>query len=635
MRRRLRSKEKTAKSRHATFTRRSLMLSGGMTAIFGVLAGRLYQLQIAEGELYLNRAEDNRINQRLLAPLRARIVDRFGVPLASNRRNYRVLLVPERTQGGIAATLDTLGKVIPINDRTRAKVLKDAVVNRAFVPLVVAENLSWDDFARLNLDLPYLQGIQPDVGDTRDYPYTEELSHVLGYVAPVSPEDKTAEADAGSEDSLLEVPGVRIGKRGIEKTYDTAIRGHAGASRVEVNAYGRVIRELDRDDGTPGRDVYLTIDRELQSLIYDKLKDESAGAVVMDVQTGDILALVSTPGFDPNAFNVGLTPEQWTDLTDNDHKPLINKVLSGAYPPGSTFKMVTALAALEAGAITPETILNCSGIVRLGSHDFHCWRKGGHGAMNLRLGIKNSCDCYFYQVAMKLGIDGLQAGARRLGLGQPTGLEIPGERSGFIPDRFWKQATFKEPWQQGETLVAGIGQGYILATPLQLCVLAARIASGMQVSPRIVHSLGAQKLERQTPEPIGFAPEVLAAVREGMHAATNDPGGTGYPWRITQNQFAMAGKTGTAQVRVISKEERLTGVRTNESLPWTLRDHALFIAYAPVDKPRYACSVVIEHGAINAHPQVQVARDALLFAQQRDIVGRPTAYPLTSADAAL
>jgi penicillin-binding protein 2 len=255
--------------------------------------------------------------------------------------------------------------------------------------------------------------------------------------------------------------------------------------------------------------------------------------------------------------------------------------------------------------------------------------------MNLRLGIKNSCDCYFYQVAMKLGIDGLQAAARRLGLGQPTGIEIPGERSGFIPDRYWKQATFKEPWQPGETLVAGIGQGYILATPLQLCVLAARIASGMQVNPRIVHSLGTQKLERAAPEAIGFSPEALAAVREGLKAATTEPGGTGYPWRITDGQMAMAGKTGTAQVRVITKEERLHGVRSNESLPWTLRDHALFIAYAPIDKPRYACSVIIEHGAVNAHPQVQVARDALLLAQQRDILGRPPAYPVDSADAAL
>jgi penicillin-binding protein 2 len=607
-----------------------------MTAVFGVLAGRLYQLQIENGELYRDQAEDNRINQRLLAPLRGRILDRFGVALAGNRRNYRVLIVPEQTRGGVAVTLDALANVIPIDERTRAKVLKDAAANRSFVPLVVAENLSWEDFARLNLDLPYLPGVQPEVGDTRDYPFTEELSHVLGYVAPLSPDEKVAMAETEAvDDPLSDVPGLRVGKRGIERTYEAAIRGRAGASRVEVNAYGRVIRELDRHSGTPGTDVHLTIDRELQGLIHEKLKNESAACAVMDVDSGDVLALVSTPGFDPNAFNVGLTTQQWGDLTNNDYKPLINKVLSGAYPPGSTFKMVVALAALDAGVITPETTFSCSGVYRLGTHDFHCWKRGGHGTMNLRLGMKNSCDCYFYQVALKLGIDALQAGARRLGLGQATGIEIPGERSGFIPDRYWKQATFKEPWQIGETLVASIGQGYVLTTPLQLCTLSARIASGMQVSPRIVHSLGAQQMPRTAPEPVGFSAKALAAVREGMNAVTNEPGGTGYWWRILDKQYAMAGKTGTAQVRVITRQERITGVRTNESLPWALRDHSLFVGYAPVEKPRYACSVIIEHGAVAAHPNVQVARDALLFAQQRDILGRATAYPVKSADASL
>ena len=617
------------KGRYASFTRRSLLLSGGMTAVFGVLAGRLYQLQILDGDRYLTQAEDNRINLRLLAPQRGRILDRFGAALAGSRRNYRVMVVPEQTRGGVAATLDALAQVIPLDERVRLRVLKDAGSNKAFVPIVVAENLSWNEFARLNLDLPYLPGVQPDVGETRDYPYTDEFSHVLGYVAAVSPEDKKSEAD----DPLLDLPGFRIGKRGVEKTFDTQIRGHAGASRVEVNAYGRVIRELEREPGQPGGDAYLTIDRELQSFIHQRLKGESAGVVVMDVETGDVLALVSTPGFDANAFNVGVTPEQWSALTTDDHKPLINKVLAGFYPPGSTFKTVTALTALDAGVITPDTAFSCSGQYVLGSHAFHCWKKGGHGRVSLRQGLKASCDCYFYQVAMKLGIDALQAGARRLGLGALTGIEIPGERGGFIPDRYWKQATFNEPWQQGETLIAGIGQGYVLTTPLQLCVLAARLASGMQVSPRVVHSLGAERQPRSQAEPIGFSPEALATVREALNAAANEPGGTAYAWRIADPAFAMAGKTGTAQVRVITREERLTGVRRNESLPWKLRDHGLFIGYAPVDKPRYACAVVIEHGGLASHVSVQVARDALMLAQKRDILGRVPAYPLTSAEA--
>jgi penicillin-binding protein 2 len=624
--------DKKDKSRYATFTRRTLLMSGGMVGIFGVLAGRLYQLQVIDGESYLNQAEENRISERLLVPPRGRIFDRFGTALAANRRNYRVLIVPEQARDGVAATLDALARIIPLAERTKAKVLKDAATGRSFVPLLVTENLTWDDFARVNLNLPYLHGVQPDVGETRDYPYAEEASHILGYVGAVSPEDKAAAAKT-NPDPLLDVPGFRIGKRGVERTFDTDIRGKAGASRVEVNAYGRVIRELQREPGEPGKDVYLTIDRDLQNFMYEKLKNESAGAAVMDVQTGDLLALVSTPGYDTNAFNVGLTTEQWSALTGNDHKPLVNKALSGAYPPGSIFKTVTALAALDDGIVTPETLFQCTGIVTLGSHDFHCWKRGGHGPMNLRNAIKHSCDCYFYQVALKLGIDSLQASAKRLGLGQFTGIEIPGERSGFIPDRYWKQATFKEAWQQGESLVAGIGQGYILTTPLQLCMLCARLASGMQVSPRIVHSLGAQRQPRPEVEPVGFSPEALETVRDAMNAAANEPGGTAYAWRITDKTKAMAGKTGTAQVRVITRSERLTGVRRNESLPWTLRDHGLFIGYAPVDKPRYACAVVIEHGGVGAHPQVQVARDALAFAQTRDILGRPPSYPVNSAQA--
>lgn len=615
------------KQRHANFTRRSLMLSGGITAVFTLMAGRLYQLQVVDGDQYFAQAEENRISDRLLTPPRSRILDRFGVPLATSRRNYRVMVIPEQT-GNLSATLDALAKVIPVNDRVRARLLKDERPDKPFVPVLVSDNLSWDDFARLNLDLPYFRGVQPEVGEMRDYPYAEEFSHVLGYVALVSPEDKEKDT---STDPLLDVPGFRIGKRGIEKTFDTRIRGHAGTSRVEVNAYGRVIRELERKPGIPGQEVYLTLDKELQSFMFERLKDDSAGAAIMDVQTGDVLALVSTPGFDPNAFNRGLTSPEWAALTENDHKPLVNKVMAGIYPPGSTFKTVTALAALDAGAVTPDTIFHCSGQFSLGAHDFHCWRKQGHGWLDLRGGIKNSCDCYFYQAALKLGIDGLAAGAKRLGLGQPTGIEIPGERNGFIPDRFWKQATFHEPWQLGETVVAGIGQGYILATPLQLCVLAARIASGMQVVPRVVHSLGAQPLPRPAVEPIGFSPDALNLVRSAMSAVTNEPGGTAYPWRITDPMMAMAGKTGTAQVRVITNEEREHGVRSNESLPWNLRDHGIFMGFAPVDNPRYAIAVVIEHGGLNSHPQVQLARDVLTLAQTRDVLGRPTAYPLQAA----
>jgi penicillin-binding protein 2 len=615
------------KSRYATFTRRTLMMSGGMTAVLGLLGGRLYQLQIRDGALYRTASEDNRVNERLVAPPRGRIMDRFAVELANNRRNYRLLLVAEQAAGGAEGALDTIGHVIQLSDPQKKRVLHDLAINKKFVPVVVAENLSWDEFALVNQHLPYLPGVQPDVGETRAYPFGSELSHLIGYVAPVSQDDKKADDD----DPLLDVPGFRIGKRGIEKEFDSEVRGEAGASRVEVNAYGRVIRELSSEPAHPGNDIYLTIDRELQHFTDQRLGGESVACVVMDAQNGDILALSSTPGFDPNLFNVGITQDEWHSLTTDDHKPLLNKALSGVYPPGSTFKPAVALGAVDAGL--DKLTVFCTGAISFGNYEFHCWKKGGHGHVDLKRGIQASCDVFFYETARRLGIDKIEEAARKLGLGATTGVEIPGERSGVIPSRAWKLATFGVPWQQGETLNTGIGQGYVLVTPIQLCTQAARIASGKAVTPRVAHVVGHAIQPRPVPDPLLFSDKALAAVREGMNAVTNEPGGTAFAWRITQPGFEMAGKTGTAQVRKISREEHLAGVKKNESLPWKLRDHALFIAFAPVASPRYAAAIVMEHGAVGAHPHVQMVRDILLFAQQRDILNLRTAYPVTAAAA--
>jgi penicillin-binding protein 2 len=612
------------KSRYAAFTRRTLLMSGGMGAVFAVLAGRLYQLQIVEGEQYRTRAEENRVSERLLAPPRGRILDRFGVELANNRRNYRVLLVPEQVSGGIEAALDAIGRVIFLSPHQRERVLRDISQNKAFVPVTVAENLSWDDFARVNLHLPYLAGIQPEVGETRAYPFGDELTHILGYVAQVSPEDKDRD-----DDPLLDLPGFRIGKRGIEKKFEAEVRGTAGETRVEVNAYGRVIRELSRREGVPGADVYLTIDRDLQHFVAQQLGSESAAAVVMDVATGDVLALSSTPGFDPNLFNVGVTPAQWHALTTDDHIPLMNKAVSGVYPPGSTIKPAMALAAVDSGLSHLQVF--CSGAITLGNHEFHCWKKGGHGHVDLKRGIQQSCDVFFYEVARRLGIDKIEEAAHRLGLGNQTGIELPGEKAGVVPGRAWKEARYGVAWQQGETLVTGIGQGYLNVTPLQLCTLSARIASGNMVAPRLARVVGRTVEARPQLVRLPFSDDALTAVRAGMNAVTNEPGGTAYAWRIAEPGFEMAGKTGTAQVRVISREEHMAGVKKNEALPWKLRDHALFIAFAPVVQPRYACAVVIEHGAVPAHPQVQMARDILLYAQKRDPLKLPTAYPISAA----
>ncbi len=615
------------KSRYASFTRRSLGLSGGMAAVFAILGGRLYQLQIQNGDQYRVQAEDNRVNQRLIAPPRGRILDRFGVELANNRRNYRVLLVSEQATEGVAAALDEISKVIQLTDAQKRRVAHDIEVNKKFVPVPVAENLSWEEFARINMHLPYLSGVQPDVGQTRDYPYGAELAHILGYVAAVSPDDIN-----NSDDPLLALPGFRIGKRGIEKAFDAEVRGTAGASRVEVNAYGRVIRELSRDGGVPGQDVWLTIDRELQAFTDQRLGSESAACCVLDAQTGDVLALSSTPGYDPNLFNVGVTPDQWKAMTTDDHKPLLNKALSGAYPPGSTFKPAMALAAVQNGL--GDLHVNCTGSVRIGNHDFHCYKRGGHGGVDLKRGIQVSCDVFFYEVARQLGIDKMEAAARAMGLGAATGIEVPGENSGFIPGAAWKEARFGIPWQVGETLVTGIGQGYVLTTPIQLATLASRIASGRAVTPRIAHTVGTTAQPRPLADALPFSDDAFVKVREGMNAVANVPGGTAYAWRITEPGLEMAGKTGTAQVRVITKQERATGVKGNASLPWNLRDHALFIGFAPVAAPRYALSIIMEHGATGAHPHVQMARDILRFAQQRNVLGLRTAYPSNAAMAA-
>lgn len=613
------------KSRYASFTRRSFIASCTMGGVFLLLAGRLYQLQILNGDQYMTQAEDNRVNLRLIPPPRGRILDRFGVPLADNRRNYRVVIVAEQATGGVDAALDAISKVIQLNPRQRDKAAHDISVNRRFVPVPVAENLSWEEFARINLHLPYLPGVQPDVGETRSYPFAAELSHVLGYVGAVGPEEQK-----NDDDPLLDLPGFRVGKRGIEKQFDAQMRGTAGASRVEVNAYGRIIRELSYSDGIPGKDIYLSIDQELQHFVETRLGEESAACVVMDIATGDILALCSTPGYDPNLFNIGITIDQWRELTTNDHKPLVNKVLSGSYPPGSTFKPIMALAAMDNGLA--DLKVNCTGVMTLGNHEFHCWEKHGHGDVDLRKGLQVSCDIFFYEVARRLGIDKMEEAARKMGMGAQTGIDLPGENSGFIPSRAWKRQRFGIPWQQGETLVNGIGQGYVLATPIQLCTLAARIASGRAVSPRIARVVGGAWQPRPTAPPLAFSPEAFAAVRDGLFAVTNEAGGSAFGWRILEPGFEMSGKTGTAQVRRISREERLAGVRKNESLPWNLRDHAWFFAYAPVTDPRYACVVLIEHGAVPAHPQVQMARDILLFAQKRDPLKLRTAYPVRAAE---
>lgn len=601
--------------RYRIFTRRTALLAGGKALLFSALVGRMYYLQVVESEKYTVLAEENRINLRLIAPPRGRIFDRFGVPVAVNDQNYRVVIVAEQTPS-LEATLRDLSRIIPLTESEQDRLLREQAHKRAFVPITVRENLTWEEVARIEVNAPDLPGVSIEVGQTRQYPYGGSAAHVVGYVGAVSEAELTG-------DPLLELPGFRIGKTGVEKRYDEALRGSAGTSQVEVNAVGRVIRELSRDEGQPGKDLVLTIDMALQQYTQQRLAAELSGsAVVLDVHSGDVLAMGSTPTFDPNAFNRGIGWEDWQRLSSNSLRPLADKAISGQYAPGSTFKLIVALAALKAG-VDPEETVFCPGFVTLGNARFHCWKRYGHGDMNMVDGIKHSCDVYFYETARRIGIDAIAATARQFGLGEQPGLGLPGENAGLIPTRDWKRANIGEPWYPGETMVAGIGQGYIQTTPLQLAVMVARIANGgYALTPRLLR----QAVTGAAPDPLAPAnfasmniPAArLALIQEAMNRVTNDPHGTAHRARIKEPGMAMAGKTGTAQVRRITMSERRAGVKDNEDLPWNRRDHALFVAFAPVSAPSYAAAVVIEHGGGGSAVAAPIARDILLETQLRD-----------------
>lgn len=601
--------------RHKLISRRMLMLAAGNGILISALAGRLYYLQVMESERYSTLADENRVNLRLLAPPRGKIVDRLGRPVAVNRQDYRVFLIAEQAND-VEATLRALGSLVEISDNERNRVLRELQRKRKFVPVTVRDGLDWETVARIEVNSPDLPGISIGEGQSRHYPHGEIAAHLVGYVAAVSEQELTG-------DPLLEIPDFRIGKAGVEKVYDLALRGAGGSSEVEVNAVGRVIRELGRTEGEPGRDLTLTLDLDLQRLAVERLKDESGAAVVLDVHTGEVLALVSTPGFDPNAFNRGLSNDEWKTLTANPRAPLTNKAIAGTYAPGSTFKMAVALAALEKGVVTPDTRFTCAGHLKLGNAKFHCWKKWGHGSVDLRGALAESCDVYFYEVAKRTGVDQITATARRLGLGQTLGIDLPNERAGLLPDRDWKMAATGIPWQIGETLIAGIGQGYVLSTPLQLAVMTARLSNGgYAVKPRLIRGStkpgGQQSENSDAYVSLGLLPAHLQVVREGMTMVVNGERGTARAAAINEPGMGMAGKTGTSQVRRITKAEREAGVFKNEDLPWERRDHALFVGYAPVDAPRYAVSVIVEHGGGGSKVAAPIARDILIAAQRLD-----------------
>ncbi len=594
------------------FSRRVALLGGGKIILLSLLAGRMYQLQVIEADKYKMLSDENRINLRLLAPTRGRIFDRNGRPLAINRANYRVTIVSEQVKD-VGATLDALSQIIQLSDYERRRIVREIGRKRSFVPIIVRENLKWRDVSRIEVNALELPGLSIEVGQSRQYPFSYDFSHVLGYVSAVSRREMTG-------DPVLELSGFKVGKNGIEKVFDTDLRGTAGNSHIEVNAVGRIIREISRKEGKSGDDIHLTIDSDLQKIATQRLqKEKSAAAAVLDIHSGEVLVLSSVPGFDPNKFVTGLSREGWQALVDDPYTPLVNKAISGLYAPGSTFKMVVALAALEARIIQLDHKVFCEGYTEVGNRRFHCWKRHGHGLQGIIDAHQNSCDVFFYDIAKRVGVDRIAAMANTLGLGDKTGIDLPAEKNGVIPTRAWKRALYGKPWQQGETLNSGIGQGFVLTTPLQLAVMTARIANGgMAVKPYLLRRQKEEFVEEEIKyKSLGISKRSLDLVRAGMDRVTNNPRGTAYKARIGDKGMEMSGKTGTAQVRRISEIERGSGILKNEERPWRERDHALFVAYAPSRKPRYAASVVVEHGGAGSKVAAPIVRDLLIETQRR------------------
>ena len=610
------------------FTRRALLLGAGQVGVLGLLAAKLYQVQVEEGAKYTTLAESTRISARLIAPPRGRILDRFGVVVAGNKLNWRALLMVEET-ADVSATLDAFAQVVPLADHERTQLDREMHHRRRFIPLVVREFLTWEDMARIEVNAPDLPGILVDVGTSRLYPEGPTLAHLVGYVAPPSDEDM------GNE-PMLALPGIRVGRAGVEKFHDLKLRGRAGAVQMEVNAVGRVIRELDRQEGTQGQDLGLTIDLVLQQQVLSRIADQSASAVVMDCRNGEVLAMTTTPSFDPSLFNSGVSQAQWVEWTNNRRAPLINKATAGVYPPGSTFKMAVAMAGLDERVIGPGDRITCPGFIDVGDTRFHCWSKHGHGSLDVQGGLKHSCDVFFFELARRVGIDRLAAMANRFGIGVDLDIELPGARKGLMPTKAWGQSHGHQ-WGAGDTVNAGIGQGFVEVTPLALCTYVSRIATGRAVQPHLTRTLGgvAQPGAASADWPsMNLSEHHLQLCREGMFAVVNEAGGTAPLARLGLPGMQLAGKTGSSQVRHVSRELREHGNFKSENLPWEYRPHALFVAFAPYDAPRYAVSLVIEHGNAGAAAAAPLAREIMVDVLTRDPVNRVEPQGQTVADRA-
>ncbi len=591
------------------FERRAVVLGGLKLVAVAALTGRLYHLQILEADEYKMMSEDNRIKIIPILPTRGKILDRFGKVLAENNNYFRIMLDDAAVKKP-DETIRVIGKLLSFSEDKIQLLLSKLEDDHLRGATIVDHFLQWDEVAKVEEHEPELPGVSIDTIRLRHYPYAKITSHLLGYIGPISKKDAT-------RNPMLSHPDFREGKNGIEKMADLRLRGEGGAKRMEVNVRGLGVRELALDKAVDGEDLHLTIDVELQEFLAKRLenvggvKKEGNSVVVIDIVNGDVLAMVSSPGFDPNRFLLGISRDDWKELSTDPDVPLINKAISSQYPAGSTFKPVTALAGLKAGVINKHTSIYCPGHMQFGSKTFHCWKEGGHGAMDVRSAITQSCNVFFYQISQRIGIQGIADMARELGLGQKHDIELPHEKSGLIPDPAWKRKTLGQEWYAGETINTSIGQGYVLVTPMQLAVQSARVASGRKVVPRLVkHKNEPEELQKSRFEDLGVDVNHLDLVREGMNYVVNSEWGTARASIITEPGWEMAGKTGTAQVRKLREEDKHREVEKR------FRTHALFTGFAPVGNPRYAVGVVVEHGGKGSGAAAPIAHHAMREVQR-------------------
>jgi penicillin-binding protein 2 len=574
--------------------------------LLGGLCIPLYNLQVRHRRRYEKLADNNRLAMRFLNPPRGRLLDRHGTILAHNKNSFRLVVIAS-TRQELKSSLKKLVKLINLPLSSCEHLLGHFRSNaHSLMPLVIREGLSWEEVAHLELHLEDLPGICVEADQSRFYPLGEQTAHSVGYVG--SPAQREASADRARH-----LPGRRIGKTGLEKAWEADLGGVAGQTTLEVNASRTVMRTLGHTPPTPGKDLRVTLDSALQTYIASRLKAyETASVVVLD-SSGGVRALVSNPSYDPQVFIHGVCPQVWENLRQNPSKPLINRALSGLYAPGSTIKMAVALAALEKGLLTPSTTFSCKGVLTLNNHPFHCWihGKGTHGAVNCVQALSRSCDVFFYEVARRVGIEALAATFKILGLGEKWLDVFQESNRGLVPTREWKEQRHHRPWTPTDTVLTGIGQGYLLSNPLQLAVMTARLATGRLVEPFFRLPDNPPVLAPCLP----FAPQHLDLVRQGMKDVLQEPQGTAYGARIVAPGFQMAGKTGTSQVRRIQLAERARGMTKTAHRPRQEREHALFCGYAPVHAPHYIISLVVEHGGSGSTVAAPLARDILTFAQ--------------------